>query len=161
VLLWFAGAAVVVVWSVFRDPALDYRLVVAGVLLPDAVSVLAGGPWLLHTLAGSAALLVGVMLATRGRRAWRRRLLALPIGTFLHLVLDGVWTRTELFWWPAFGLSFGDAGVPSLDRGLSNIPLELAGAVALVWSWRRFGLDDRTRRATFVRTGHLGRDVVT
>ena len=26
-LLWFVGASIVVVWSVFRSPALDYRLV--------------------------------------------------------------------------------------------------------------------------------------
>ena len=157
--LWFAGIAVVVVWLVFRDPSLDYRLVVVGALLPVAVAVVAGGPWLAHTLVGSAALLAAVMVGTRGRRDRRRRLLALPIGTFLHLVLDGVWTRTELFWWPVFGLSF-PGEVPSFERGFLNVPLELAGAVALAWAWRRFRLDEPGRRATFVRTGRLGRDLV-
>jgi len=158
-ILWFAGGAVVIVWSVFRDPAIDYRLVVAGVLLPDVVALAAGGPFVLHTLAGSAALLGAVMVATRGRRERRRRALALPIGTFLHLVLDGVWARTELFWWPLFGLSF-PGEVPAGARGVLNLPLEVAGALALAWVWKRFRLDEGDRRATFLRTGRLGRDLV-
>jgi hypothetical protein len=79
---------------------------------------------------------------------------------FLHLVLDGVWTRTDLFWWPAFGWGFGDERPPELSRGALVVVMELAGAAALWWCWRRFGLDDRTRRAEFLRTGHLDRKLV-
>ena len=159
-LLWFAGCSLVAVWQVFRDPAIDYRLVVAGALLPDAVDAVFGGPRLLHTLLASVVLLVAVMLGTRGRRGLRRRLLALPIGTFLHLVLDGMWARTSVFWWPAFGLSFGDRGLPSLDRPTALLVLqEVAGLVALSWWWRRFRLFEPERRQTFVRTGRLGRDL--
>ena len=32
--LWFAGGAFLLVWLVFRSPAVDYRLVVVGALLP-------------------------------------------------------------------------------------------------------------------------------
>jgi hypothetical protein len=161
VLLWFAGCSLVAVWQVFHDPAIDYRLVVAGALLPDALDAVLGGPRLLHTLLASVVLLVAVMLGTRGRRGLRRRLLALPIGTFLHLVLDGMWARTVVFWWPAFGLSFGDGGLPSLDRPAAVLVLqEMAGLVALVWWWRRFRFFEPERWRTFAQTGRLGRDLV-
>lgn len=160
-LLWFAGCSLLAVWQVFRDPAIDYRLVVAGAVAPDVVDVVLGGPRLLHTLAFSVSLLVGVMLATRGRRSARRRLLALPIGTFLHLVLDGMWARTSVFWWPAFGVGFAGSELPSLSRaGLLLVVQELVGLAAVVWWCRRFRLFERGRRRAFVRTGRLGRDLV-
>jgi hypothetical protein len=159
VLLWFAGASLVIVWSVFHDPAIDHRLVVAGALLPDLIDVWSGGRWFAHSVLFSVLLLTGVMVGTTGRRLLRRRLLALPIGTFLHLVLDGMWTDKRVFWWPAFGGSFGDRGLPSLDRGLLDVPLELLGLVALVWAVRRFRLGDPERRRTFLRTGRFARDL--
>ncbi|MGQ0520853.1 MAG: hypothetical protein ACT4PX_06865 [Actinomycetota bacterium] len=161
-LLWFAGCSLLAVWQVFRDPAIDYRLVVAGAVAPDIVDVVLGGPRLLHTLAASVLLLVGVMLGTRGRRGARRRLLALPIGTFLHLVLDAMWARTPVFWWPAFGLSFAGGELPSLSRPPALVVAqELVGAAALYWWWRRFRLFEPERRRAFLRTGRLGRDQVT
>jgi hypothetical protein len=159
-LLWFAGMAFVAVWSVFHDPAIDHRLVIAGALLPDAIDVVTGGRWFAHTVLFSIALLTAVMLGTRGRRRRRRQLLALPIGTFLHLVLDGMWTDKDVFWWPAFGTSFGNGSLPSLDRGWVDIPLELIGLAALVWAYRRFRLDEPERRRLFLTTGRLGRDLV-
>ncbi len=158
--LWFAGASLVAVWVVFRDPALDHRLVVAGALLPDVLDAPFGGARVAHTLLASVVLLSAVMLLTRGRRRLRRQLLALPIGTFLHLVLDAAWAREEVFWWPALGTSFDGAALPSVDRGWANVPLELAGAAALVWAFVRFGLADRGRRQRFVRTGRIDRDLV-
>ena len=47
-LFWFAGLAVVIVWKVFGDPAIDYRLIMAGALAPDLVDALAGGLGVLH-----------------------------------------------------------------------------------------------------------------
>lgn len=157
--------AVVAVWVVFRDPAIDLRLVVAGALAPDVVDgslALVGviGPWPMHTLLASAVFLVGVMLATKGRRQLRRRLLALPIGALLHLALDGAWADTEVFWWPVFGIDVGEQVLPSGERGAVNIVLELAGALALVWAWRRFRLGEAPRRRAFLRTGRVGRDLV-
>ena len=159
-LLWFAGLSLVVVWLVFRDPAIDHRLVVVGALLPDLVDAPLGGPRVLHSLLGCALVLTVVMLATRGRRTLRRQVLALPIGMFLHLVLDGMWARTEAFWWPVFGLGFGDGALPSVERGGLNVVLELAGIAALVWVWSRFRLVEPDRRAVFLRTGRVGRDLV-
>lgn len=164
-ILWFAGMALVAVWLVFRDPAIDHRLIVAGALLPDAVDALLGftglvGPWPAHTLVASATLLTGVMLGTKGRRRLRRRLLAVPIGTFLHLVLDGAWADTEVFWWPVFGVDPGRQVLLSVERGWANLALELVGLAALAWAWYRFGLADRDKRSAFLRGGQLGKDLV-
>ena len=158
-LLWFAGVSLVLVWAVFRDPAIDYRVVVAGALAPDLVDLIVGRAFVAHTLAFSVTLLVVVMMATRRRRPARRRYLALPIGTFAHLLLDGVWARTMLFWWPAFGAGFNDGPIPSLSRPAAlTVVFEVAGAVALVWWVRHFRLHERARRDAFFRTGRLGRE---
>jgi hypothetical protein len=159
-LLWFAGMSFVAVWAVFKEPAIDYRLVVAGALLPDAIDVWTGGRWVAHTMLFSVGLLTLVMLATRGRRLLRRQLLALPIGTFLHLVLDGMWADKQVFWWPVYGTSFGNRPLPSVERGWLDLPLELIGLFALVWAWRRFRLAEPERRRHFLTTGRLGRDLV-
>jgi membrane-bound metal-dependent hydrolase YbcI (DUF457 family) len=160
VILWFAGLAFVIVWSVFRDTAIDYRIVVAGALLPDVLDAPFGGPRVAHTLVASVALLVVVMLATRGHRSWRRRWLALPIGTFCHLLLDGVWTRTALLWWPFLGDGLHDRGLPSIGRPLAVVvAMECAGAIALAWVVARFRLRERERLHQFAATGRLGRDL--
>ena len=157
-LLWFAGTAFVTVWAVFKDPAIDYRLIIVGALLPDVIDVWSGGRWLAHTVLFSVVLLTGVMLGTRGHRLVRRRLLAIPIGTFLHLVYDGMWSDRKVFWWPFFGAKFhGD--LPSISRGGLDVVLELIGLALLVWVWRRFRLFERPRRVYFLRSGRLGRDL--
>jgi membrane-bound metal-dependent hydrolase YbcI (DUF457 family) len=136
-LLWFAGMSFLVVWQVFRDPAIDYRLVMAAAIVPDVLDGAAGGARVLHTLLAACVVLIVVMLATRGRKVWRRRALAIPIGMFCHLLLDGVWTDGELFWWPAMGGDFADRPLPSFDRPvLLIVAMEAVGAVALVRSWR-------------------------
>ena len=125
-LLWFAGMSVAIVWYVFRDPAFDYRLVMVGALAPDLV-----GRYV-HSVV-VAALVFAVVLVL-GRRRW----VALPIGVFLHLLLDGMWTRPGVFWWPLpAGPSSWD-GLPSFDRPVWMVAaMELAGAVALAWHMRR------------------------
>jgi hypothetical protein len=175
VALWFAGMALVMVWAVFKDPAIDYRLVVVGALLPDVVDGLVlgfggggGSALYFHTLLSGVSLLVVVMLATRGRRGLRRRLLIVPIGALCHLVLDGMWARTATFWWPFFGGRFsgggsdgGVGGLPSLSRPAALVLVqEAVGLAALVWCWRRFGLGSAERRSRFVRTGRLDRALV-
>lgn len=159
-LLWFAVLAPIVVAEVFRSPMVDYRLVAAGALLPLVEAAL-GGPRVLHTLIGAVAALALVMGATVGRRLVRRRLLGVPIGLFLHLVLDGSWTDRELFWWPAFGADFDAASLPEVGRPLVvGLVLEALAAAAAAWAWRRYALDRPGNRRRLVASGHLDRAVL-
>lgn len=159
-IFWPAGVALSLVWLVFRDPAFDYRLLVVGAVAPDLLDAPFGGPRLAHTLLAAVAVLTVVMLATRGHRSVRRSLLAVPIGMFAHLVADGMWTRTEGFWWPFLGPST-TGRLPALDHGIAVLVVgELAGLAVVVWCWRRFKLNDPVVRRSFLRTGHLPRDLV-
>lgn len=157
-LIWFAAAAVVITFVVFRTPAIDYRLVALGAVIPVTESPFGAGP--LHALISPTVVLIAVMVATRGRRLVRRRWLGLPIGMYLHLVLDATFNVPETFWWPFLGWSFGPARALELSRGWWSFVLEVIGILAALWAYRRFGLDDRTRREVFLRTGQLDRAVV-
>ncbi|MEZ5380845.1 MAG: hypothetical protein R2754_03510 [Microthrixaceae bacterium] len=153
--LWYLGVSWVAVWSVFRSPALDYRLVMVGSVLPVGELPVGTGP--LHTLLAPVLALAVVMLATRGRRLVRRRWLGLPIGMFVHLVLDGSVARPELFWWPLGGGGAFGASLPELGAGIWLLVAELIGLGAILWAVGRFGLDDADRRAMFLRSGQLDR----
>lgn len=161
--LWFAIVAPVLVAEVFRSPMIDYRLVALGATLP-CLEVLTGGPKVLHTLLGAVVALTVVMAVTPNRRLVRRRLLGVPIGLFVHLVLDASWARTGLFWWPVVGLaggdgfSFGDGGLPEYDRPLVvGLALEVLALGIGWWAWRRYELDDDATRRRLLRTGQLTR----
>ncbi len=151
---WFIGTSIVTVGFVFRDPRFDYRLLIVGSVLPISDGVF-GGSRALHSVTVSIALLAGLMIATSGRKPIRKLLLGLPIGMILHLVFDGAWNNTEVFWWPFFGLSFDDDSLPIVDRGGLSLLFEVIGLAICVWLWRRNGLGDRRRRAEFLRNGQL------
>ena len=157
--LWFIGTAVIAVWYVFRDERFDYRLLVVGALLPELDALFGGMRWM-HSLAFSVALLIVVMAASVGRRPRRKLLLGLAIGTFLHLVFDGAWATTDVFWWPFTGAPIGDEPLPSVQRGWWNVPLEAAGLAIVVWAWRRAGLSDAARRRAVLGNGRLFEPVV-
>jgi len=158
VLIWFAVMSVVVTFVVFQSPAFDYRLVAAGALVPLLEVPWGAGP--LHSLIVPTAVLAAVMLLTQRRRLVRRRWLGLPIGMYLHVVLDFAWTRTEAFWWPLFGFGFSEGQALEVERGVWSVALEALGVLAGVWAWRRFGLSDPSRLERFVRTGQLDRSVM-
>ncbi len=122
---------------VFRDPALAYSVVALGALLPDLIALLGGGSGPGHSVVVGGLLLGGVMLATRGRRRLRRRLLGVPLGFLLHLVLDAAWAQTpEKLWWPLAGGVISD-GVPSFSRPLVLLlVLEVAGLLLGFVTWR-------------------------
>lgn len=152
---WFLGTAAIAVWFVFRDDRFDYRVLALGALLPDVVDAVTGGVWIMHSVLASVLLLTIVMVVARRGSVRRRRWLALPIGTFFHLVFDGAFNNTEVFWWPFAGLGFSDASIPSVDRMALNIVLELAGCLMLVWLWRVNELSQPVKRQRFLRTGQL------
>ena len=152
---WFIGTAVLAVGYVFRDPRFDYRLLVVGSVLP-LVDGLFGGARALHSITVSIVVLAVMMLATSGRKPIRKMLLGLPIGMFLHLVFDGAWTNTDVFWWPFTGLSFGDDPWPITDRGVMSVLLELVGLGLCAWIWRNNKLGARREPTAF----HEGRTPV-
>ncbi len=159
--LWFAILVPILVAGVFRSPMIDYRIVAVGAVLP-AIEVALGHPFVLHTLVGASILLGVVVAGTQNKRLVRRRLLGLPIGVLFHLVLDGSWTRASLFWWPAFGLGFGDRPVPEVDHSIGVlVGFEILAVVAGAWAWRRFGLADSQNRDLLTRTGQLDRSVLS
>lgn len=153
-LIWFVAPAILLVAIVFRSPAIDYRTVAIGSLVPW-LDALAGGPRALHSLTGAVVLLCVVMLATRNRRLVRRRWLGIPIGMFCHLLLDGTFTTTRAFWWPFAGLDFATGQVPELEHLGVALVLEVIGIAALWWGWRLFGLDRTEARRRFIDDGRL------
>ena len=153
--VWFIAVSVTVVALIFRSPDLDYRLVMLGSVLP-LVEGAFGGRWLLHSVAFNAVLLFGVMVVAHGRRPTQRRWLALPIGTFCHLALDGTWTDTGVFWWPFAGLgALGTGPVSEFERLPGVLLLEGAGLMVGCWAWRRFALSNRSVRRALLTEGRL------
>ena len=70
--LFYAGVAWVAVWTIFRSPALDYRLVMLGAVLPVVELPLGTGP--LHTLLAPVGVLVFLFTL------WRSTLVTLRQG---------------------------------------------------------------------------------
>jgi hypothetical protein len=152
--LWFIGTSVLTIHFVFRDPRFDYRPLIVGVLLPDLLDAPFGGARVFHSLVGAVGMLVLVMVATTGRRPIRKKLIAVPIGVLLHLVFDGAFSNTNVFWWP-FTAGFGDAAIPMVERGWWNVPLEMAGVAMMWWCVQTFGLRQPARREAFLQRGEL------
>lgn len=109
----------------------------------------------MHSLLAPVVVLTMVMLAGKRGSIRRRRWLALPIGMFFHLVFDGAFNNTEVFWWPFSGVAFSNDSIPSFDRMPLNIVLELAGIAMLAWVWRTNSLSDPAARTRFLQTGQL------
>jgi hypothetical protein len=158
-LLWFIGPSILIVWAVFGSPAADYRVVAVGAVVP-LLELPFGQPRLLHSVTGAVVVMAAVMIGARGRRLVQRTLLGLPIGMLLHLVLDGAWTDDKAFWWPFLGRHWSTSDLPELGRGWWSLVLEVVGLASCWWGYRRFRLDEPARRADFVRTGRVGRDIV-
>ena len=135
---WFIGTAILAVGFVFRDPKFDFRLLIVGSVLPllDGLVALAlPGVRILHSMTTA--------------------LLGLPIGMFFHLVFDGAWNDTDVFWWPFTGFGFADTPFPVVDRGVVSFLLEAVGIALCTWVWRLNRLAEVDRRRRFVDTGHL------
>ena len=152
--IWFAALSVLMVAVVFKSPAIDYRTVILGAVLPVGEAAL-GGPRLLHSVVGAVLILGVVVLATRNRRLLRRRLLGIPIGLMAHLVLDFSFTRTSIFWWPLAGTDFAPGQIPELNHLGVSLGLELIGIGVAWWAWKLFGLDDPAKRQRFLSDGRL------
>lgn len=153
-LFWFAATAVLTIHFVFRDPRFDYRPLIVGSLLPDLLDAPFGGARYFHSLTVAVGLLGLVMGLTVGDRRRRKLLLGVPIGVLLHIVFDGVFSSTDVFWWPFTG-GFGGTRLPVVARGWWDLPLEAIGIALTYWCVQMFGLRDAARRQRFVRDGAL------
>ena len=125
-LFWFVGTSVASVWTVFRDPKFAYRWVIVGSLIP------------VFSVVTVVGVLAAVMLLTIGRnatkKAARKNFLALTIGLFMHLVFDGAFLDTKMFWWPLAGLTIDGYAIPFVERGFLNIPFEIVGVALIMWT---------------------------
>jgi len=155
---WFIATSIWSVWFVFRDPKFDYRLLAIASLIPDLIDGISGRVGPLHSVITSIAVLFAIMIATAGRRPIRQRLLAIPIGMFMHLIYDGAFTDTKMFWWPVTSTSIDLKLLLSVERGPWNLPLEIIGITGCLIAWRYFSLSDTTRRRLFFRVGQLHHD---
>lgn len=170
-LLWHLGMTLFLFRWIFRDPDVDVRFLVLGAILPDLVDLPLGtlvlaerystGELWAHTLLVPS--LTGALVLVLTRRGPRRRaLLALVIGMLFHLLLDGMWTKTEVFLWPFAGTELPSGPRPywegAWERALGD-PWrwvgEAVGLAYLVGLWRRAGLSDPGARARLVSTGRL------
>ena len=170
-IFWHVGGAILAFRYVFRDPGVDLRFLAIGSVLPDLLDKPLGtilfadtfesGQIFGHTLLFSSALMVAVLVGTK-RGVWRKRLLAVAIGSLFHLILDGMWTVKETFLWPTFGWEF-PPGPESYWTGLIErlvsdplvIVQEVAGLAYLVYLWRKAKLGDRVRRSELLRSGTI------
>jgi hypothetical protein len=161
-LIWFAALSVSGVLLVFKDPRLDHRAVALGSVLPLLVDAMFGaatgsffrvGP--AHSMVVHVAVLMAVMLATIGRRPIRKRLIAVSIGGFAHLILDGAWVRTGSFVWPLLGWRFRGREF-LFDRPLLlSVAMEAIGVAVAVLMYQRCRLSQKSRRDGFTRSGTL------
>ena len=154
-IFWHLGFTVLIVRYVFRDPAMDLRWVLVGSLLPDVIDKPIGSIFFhdtfgthrvfAHALVFPVVLLALVMAVTRRGTARRRGAIAVVIGCFVHLLLDGVWISPEAFLWPFFGLDFprvAGSDFATLVGDMIRSPFmwagEAAGLAYLIYLWRRY-----------------------
>lgn len=114
-----------------------------------------------HTLVFSVVLLVAVIMLTRPASVVRRQWLGLPIGTLLHLVLDGMWSSPETGWWPLAGSSLlvmepSTLGGLAIERITAPAALfgEAAGLAYLTYR-RLIKAGDAATRRRILRTGTI------
>jgi hypothetical membrane protein len=127
---------------------IDYRLVLVGSLLPDIIDKPVGGLLFRgffsntrifsHTLLFLAILTVAAVYLYRKKgQTW---LVALSFGTFLHLILDGMWREPRTLLWPLYGWAFERVDLSHWLQDMLyvlmtnpgvNIP-EIIGAIILI-----------------------------
>ncbi len=155
---------------IFRDPDVDVRFLALGALVPDLVDLPVGtlvladrysnGELWFHTLL-APTLVVAVAVTVFRHGVGRRRLIAVAVGMFFHLLADGMWTSTATFLWPFAG-DFPSGPRPYwgglVDRALTDPwrwVAEALGWVYLVTLARRTGLAEGSRRHLLITEGRI------
>jgi inner membrane protein len=155
-------------WVRALDRFLDIRLLLIGSLLPDIIDKPVGylafhnGRVFSHTLLFAVVTLAfGIYLYRRYRQTW---LLALNIGTLVHLVLDYMWLSPQVIFWPLLGVEFPrfqEANwftywLTHLFGDLANFVPELIGGLVMV-AFAVYLIREKTLRA-FLFKGTLDPD---
>ncbi|HVF54179.1 MAG TPA: metal-dependent hydrolase [Actinomycetota bacterium] len=166
-ILWHLGATAAIVYVSLGRRRIDYRCILLGAIVPDAIDAVLSAVTDLpqrsvaHSLLAPVAVSIAIILGLRGERrlAW----FGVGVGWLLHLALDGMWGEPRIFFWPAFGSAWppGALGPFSLDvltHPLDHLGLwglEIAGALLLLWFWVAFEFGDEDRRRAWLKDGHL------
>lgn len=104
----------ILTWFTSLSEHVDIRILLIGSLLPDIIDkpigvfffrdTFSNGRIYAHTLLFLVILTVaGFFLYRRRQKTW---LLVLAFGTFVHLLLDGIWTTPRTMLWPLLGFAF-------------------------------------------------------
>ena len=168
-LLWHAGVAAALTYVTLGRRRVDYRFVLIGAVLPDALDALLGpgiagpptGRYVAHSLLAVVIVAVVVIVVFSGTA--RLAVFGVAVGWLLHLVGDGMWRAPETFLWPAFGADFAAGPREPYSWDLLSDPLahlttwgaEVAGAAVLAWFYVAFRLGDKDRGTAFLRDGYL------
>jgi hypothetical protein len=168
VILWHAGLATLIVYATLGRRRIDYRFVLLGAIVPDAVDGALNlalhepaGRSVAHTLLAVIVVAVAIVVGFRAER--RLAVFGVAVGWLLHLVGDGMWQAPRTFYWPAFGSGFAARPPEPYGWDLFVHPLqhaatwggELLGLAILAWFWIAFRLGDPERRRLFLRDGYL------
>ena len=157
-------------WLASLADHIDIRLLLIGSLLPDIIDkpigrfffaeTFSNGRIFCHTLLFLTLLILGgLYLYWRHSKTW---LLILSFGTFVHLILDGMWLKPQTLLWPLYGLQFEKGGCLKswlrgmfyafLDNPIMGVP-EIAGAGIAIWFiWL---LVHRGKLYAFIRNGQV------
>ena len=141
-------------WFVRLSRRLDLRILLVGSLLPDIIDKplghilfredLSSGRTIGHTLIFAVLItLGGIFLRYRTGKTW---LLALSLGTFVHLILDEMWLHhwRSTILWPLYGFEFPKAELTGwagniwdalLHEPAVYIPEIIGGVVIVIFLW--------------------------
>jgi hypothetical protein len=169
VILWPLGIACALTYVSLGRRRIDYRFVLLGAALPDALDAAVGLLWppgpadrgIAHSLVGVIVVTAAIIVFTSGTR--RLALFGLGVGWLLHLVADGMWFAPRTFLWPAFGFRFARAPASPYSWDVLIHPWahwgtwakEAAGAAILAWFWVAFRLGEGERMKLFLKDGYL------
>jgi branched-subunit amino acid transport protein AzlD len=168
-ILWHLGLATLIVYVTLGRRRVDYRFILIGAVLPDAVDGILNVAWLhepagrsiAHTILAVIVVTVVILLAFKGER--RLSVFGIGVGWLLHLVGDGMWQAPRTFLWPAFGSRFALRPPEPYSWDLLTHPFghlatwggELAGLAVLAWFWVAFRLGEEGRARLFLGDGYL------
>jgi len=155
------GLAWLLAWK--RGPAVDYRLVLLGAMLPDLIDKPLGVALGLETRLWAHSLVFFVSLLALSWIRSLRPLLWVAFGVATHLLLDRIWAMPWVVLWPALGWTFPPDGatlwgfVEPLLADPFVIAGEVAGAIILILFAGAHGIRSWSALRLFLRNGRVAK----